>query len=50
MKKSPLVIYTKIGSPKELGLKWLILLNWTPILVGMWFGKDQQSNMIKTRV
>ena len=50
MRKNPLVIYTEIGSPKELGLKWLIFLNWTPILVGMWFGEDQQSNMIKTHV
>jgi hypothetical protein len=43
MRKNPLVIYSEIGSPKELGLKWFIFLNWTPILVGMWFGEDHNQ-------
>jgi hypothetical protein len=33
-----------------MGLRWLVSLTGSYILIGMWFDKDQRINFVETRV
>ena len=40
----------RVNKVDALGLEWLLLIIGPVYSIGMWFGEDQRTNIIKTHV